>query len=207
MNRKDCLGYLSRLQSVKNSSSKIIWSKRILLLTFIISVLLLYYYSPYPTSISFQDSIVGFLVGILVFFINTFFSYFIFFIKKKKRLGVNGLKIPFSFILDSLLSSLFIKIFVIVLLACIEEYIFRSYLLSFFNGCFSIFVSVLLNAVLFYVIHANSKIFELMFMAVIFAIVTIYTDNIVPAVIAHGSNNILVYFMQKRWVKVEILNK
>jgi membrane protease YdiL (CAAX protease family) len=135
--------------------------------------------------------------------------------RKRKKTEKNSLNKSLNLsaisILYSIPLSLFIKILIIILLACIEEFLFRSYLLSFTNAYFPLVLSVLINATAFYFIHCNLKIFELIFMGIVFSIITICTNNIFAAIVAHACNNILVYYVYKyiivRKQKKEIIIK
>jgi membrane protease YdiL (CAAX protease family) len=137
---------------------------------------------------------------------NYLFSSFKMVLKEKNTIPNN---ISFFSILDFLFSSLFIKISIIVLLASMEEYIFRAYIFSFTNSHFSLVISTLINALVFYIVHTNSKIFELMFMDVVFVIITLYTNNMLTAIVAHTTNNIIVYFVRRILVirKLKMANK
>lgn len=182
----------------------------------LVFVVLLLSHSPYPIRFSCRDLIIGLLSGLLVFIVNYMFSFCKRLLKRKrKKTEKNSLNKSLNLsaisILYSIPLSLFIKILIIILLACIEEFLFRSYLLSFTNAYFPLVLSVLINATAFYFIHCNLKIFELIFMGIVFSIITICTNNIFAAIVAHACNNILVYYVYKyiivRKQKKEIIIK
>lgn len=87
--------------------------------------------------------------------------------------------------------------------AITEEFIFRSYLLTFTNLFFPCIISIIINALLFYAIHLNSKIIQLVFMASAFCLITIYTNNILPAIVAHWINNIISTIYRNHKLKIE----
>lgn len=203
MDIKSRQAHIKRLKEINDYSSiKILWWKKMVwVLILVIIVLLLYFYSPYSTHISWKDVIIGLFSGILVFIVNCSFSYFKLFITRRRSVSNNFKKNKsFSSILDSLFPELYIRIGIIVLLASIEEYIFRSYIFSFTNAHFSLVISVLINAIIFYIVHFNSKVLELMFMGAVFAIITHYTNNMLTAIVAHAINNILVYFARRKYI-------
>jgi len=197
MSRKFQQIYVQKIHVVKERApNKILWGKIIFFCSCVVSVIILYYFSIYSTHFFLKDFLIGFFCGIAVFFINYSFSNLKSVLKSEETISNNSIS-SFS-ALDSLYSSLLVKICLIILLASLEEYIFRSFILSFLNVHFSLVTSIILSAIIFYVIHINSKAFELIFMGAVFAVLTLHTDNMLPAIIAHSSNNLFVYFMRKK---------
>lgn len=154
----------------------------------------LYWYSPYLFTIYLPHIIIGFISGILVFSVN----YLIGYVKNKDEKIEHKTKIS---LFDDLFNSIYTKIIFILLLATIEEYIFRSYFLSFTNIYMNTAISIIINVVGFYLVHYNKKIIELMLMSTVFCLITIYTNNILPAIIAHSVNNILALCYKANYVK------
>lgn len=179
------------------SSIKIIWWKKMIpIFLGIIVVTILNMHSPYPAFFSIRDILFGLFIGILVFIVNFFISYFKRRIRKIRYALNNTNKRLTPDTLDAIY-PFFLRIVIIVLMACIEEYVFRSYFLFFTNAYFSIVISILVNAIFFYIIHFNSKIIELLFMGAMFAIITLITKNILTAIVAHSVNNTLVYIARR----------
>ena len=194
------INILNRYFNKRQTSYKVLrWKTAILIFLCAMIMMLLSIYSPYSPHFTLKDALIGLFAGGIVLFVNYLFFYLKRHFKKNKKSNSDYSKtsISFTFILDSLFSSLFIKIIIIIILASIEEFIFRGFILSFTNAHTPIIISVLINGIFFYLIHFNSKVFELIFMGVVFSFITIYTDNILPAVVAHASNNLLVYFIRR----------
>ena len=200
---------LNVLNSIQINSKKGVSCLRKLFLCFLCFnvILLLYLYSPYSITISISDFLLGLFTGFVVLSCNFAFSYFKINLIRRGNYVCAKKKISTSSIMDSIFPTLLLRIIFIIVFATIEEYIFRSYILSFTNMYFSIPISIILNAVLFYLFHLNSKVFELLFMGIVFSLLTIYTNNILTAIVAHAVNNLLVYFVKKGVINRVLLNK
>lgn len=192
-----------KLNAVKDHYSyRLLFIRIFLIITFAVIVALLSYYSPYVFFVSIKDILIGLITGILVFIINGVYSYCLnkSIRKNEKKKSYLNKKLSLSLVVDSLFSVLLVKICMIILFASIEEYIFRSYILSFTNNYFPWGVSIVINAIIFYAVHSNSKVLELLFMGIMFALITLFTNSITAAIIAHSCNNILVYFIRRMYI-------
>jgi membrane protease YdiL (CAAX protease family) len=183
---------------LKNHNPKrFVFSMALVVVLFFINFIL-YCLSPFSTFFLKRNLIIGIFTGIFVFCANFSITYLIAkFLKKRNRPTklANNLSILYIDNISFYTAQTFL---IIILLASIEEFVFRSYLLSFLNRLFIPIISIVVNAILFYFIHFNKKVFELMFMAIVFSMVTIYSNDILPAIIAHSLNNIFVYIYRKK---------
>lgn len=171
-------------------SSNIASNKRkIALFVFIGCMLTVVYflgkYSPMKINISLLNIVIGVCAGggILLLNYNITRLSMLFCSKKRPVIEINrmDLILPISY-----------RLFSTIIIALLEELIFRSYLLDFTNSFLPLYISVVANSILFYLIHINKKIIELIAMSALFCIITICTNSILPAIIAHIINNILV---------------
>lgn len=137
------------------------------------------------------------MTGVFVFFVNFSITYLITFFRKKINRSAKFINNLSILDLDLISFSLIQTFLVITLLASVEEFIFRSFLLSFFNRLFSPLISIAVNALLFYLFHFNKKVIELMFMAIVFSAITLYSNNLLSVIVAHSLNNIMVYVYKK----------
>lgn len=181
--------------------AKIGWRGKIFLLTiafvFLLSVIfLLYHYSPYKFILNSNNVIVGIGGGILIFIVNYWISY----LRRNRNQPGSEVKDKLS-VLRLLFTSDITKIVFIVCSASIEEILFRSYILAYSVSAFGMSVSVGINAILFYLVHFNKKVVELLLMGALFSIFTLYTNSIASAIIAHSVNNIGVYLYRKYLIR------
>lgn len=168
------------------------------ILVFLLFILcLICYFSPYPIIFKIKDILIGTLSGALVLVTNYCISRILFrcvIMPKKSNIKHS---IVISKKLNLILKSNLFIIMSTIFIAIVEEVAFRSFLLSLTNRHFSIIVSILINIIAFSLFHFNSKIIQLMFMGLIFSIITIYTENLLPAIIAHFTNNYLSHIYKK----------
>lgn len=150
--------------------------------------LVLVKYSFYKLLINSNCFILGASCGILIFIINFFLT------KGFRKLKVQYFQPKSTSFTKSLVSNNFINILIIISSVFFEELIFRSYLLSVTKNYFGIFLSIAINALLFYAVHLNKRIVQLILMAIFFSLITIYTNSIFPAILGHIINNILCLF-------------
>ena len=156
---------------------------------------ILYYFSPIHTFFSLKNFLLGFSSGFGVLVVNYFISRAITVIRRKENVEYRDYVSPkISKLFDSTSIIIVINIFV----AITEEYVFRSYLLSYTNSLFPISLSIAINSIIFYLAHLNSKIVELIIMAITFSLITIYTDNMLTPIIAHITNNVLSVLYKKK---------
>ena len=180
------------LSSKQKNSKRFVLIMIVLFIALLLINFILFHFSPFPISFSIINIILGVFAGVFVFFANHIITYFLTLLVKKNN------KSPISILhIDYIFSSSTHRLLIIVLLASIEEFIFRSYLLSCSNIFFTRFFSIAINAILFYLIHFNKKVIELMFMAIVFSVVTLYSNDLLPVLIAHSLNNIFAYMYKK----------
>lgn len=169
---------------------------RVSLILFILFVLgLLCYFSPIHLSFKIRDMMIGCLSGGFVLLANYSINHIHFSIFPETIARPN---IVISQKLNRVLKSNLFIFLSTIFVALTEELIFRSYLLSLTNKYFPIIISIIINAIVFSLLHFNSKIVQLMFMAIIFSLITIYTDNLLPAIIAHFVNNYLSHIYKNK---------
>lgn len=187
----------------KNKPWKLICLSIVFLLPIIIIVALLHKFSPKYCLPSFNEFMLGCVAGGSVFAINYLISYLL---RKKRNMNNENFKLPLT---EYFFYSPITRIVLIILLAAIEEYIFRSYLLFFMTLYFSLPVAIIINASLFAICHYNSRVIELFLMGVMYCLLTVYTDNLFSAIIAHSINNIIVWAIKrKKWCNnLKILSK
>lgn len=163
---------------------------------FIISALyLLYYFSPISILFKIDDILIGCLSGLFVLVVNYYINRLHFRIFPDATTKHN---ILISQKLNKILKSNLFILLSTIFVALAEELLFRSYLLSLTNQYFPITISIFINAIVFSLLHFNSKILQLIFMAIVFSLITIYTENLLPAVIAHFTNNYLSHIYKNR---------
>ena len=93
--------------------------------------------------------------------------------------------------------SIFISIFCVAIIpAFMEEFAFRGVLLGTARKYMSDGLSILLNAVLFSLLHGNLRQIPFTFVLGLYlAYATVYTGSLWPAIIIHGVNNALAVLM------------
>lgn len=180
-------------------SSNIASSKRkIALFVFIGCMLVVAYFlgkhSPIKINYSLLNVVIGACAGGGILLLNYNITRLTMFLRGKKKpvVEINQMDIilPISY-----------RLFSTVIIALLEELIFRSYLLDFTNSFLPLYISVIANSILFYLIHINRKIIELIAMSTLFCIITICTNSILPAIIAHIINNILIVGYKYQLIK------
>lgn len=151
-------------------------------------------YSPIKINYSLLNIIIGVCAGGGILLLNYNITRLTMFFRSKKKpvIEINrmDLILPISY-----------RLFSTVVIALLEELIFRSYLFDFTNCFLPLYISVVANSILFYLIHINRKIIELIAMSILFCIITIYTNSILPALIAHIINNILIVGYKYQLIK------
>lgn len=78
-----------------------------------------------------------------------------------------------------------------------EELLFRSYLLSLTDKYMSVILSIAVNVIFFFLIHLDKRVLQLAVSSMGYCIITIMTDNILPALAAHLTYNLIVYSTKK----------
>ena len=149
----------------------------------------LFYNSPIKIFFSLKDVFIG--IGCsLIYFINYYLSKLL---RRNKQL--KKAKNP---LVSSMLRSYFrdeYVVFIIILMATIEEFAFRSFLLKSSLSYFNVYVSVIVNAILFSITHFSKfKFIQLTLMGVLLATITLLTNNLLPSIIGHVANNLIIFF-------------
>ena len=80
----------------------------------------------------------------------------------------------------------------------VEELLLRSYVFHLLIIYFPLPLSILINSILFYCIHVDKKRIELIFSAIIYCLLVVYTNNIFPSIIAHLTYNIIAFLLINR---------
>ena len=170
-------------------------------------VLLLVWNSPIPLFFSVHVLIIGLFSGIGIWIINVLISrllsrYTNWYRHFAKKMATNTQHRQSK---ASRIYNTFSLLTILILSLIIEELVFRGYLLSFTNNNLNVVISLLINMVLFSAIHMNYRFIQLSLMALVFSIITIYTDNILTSIIAHFINNMLArYFKFNSILKLKI---
>lgn len=96
--------------------------------------------------------------------------------------------------------NIIFSILTIILLAFSEELLFRSYLLNFFISHLNINVwgSIVMEAIVFALLHFNNRFVELFIMALTFSVSTIFMSNLFPAIVGHALNNLIIFIRVNR---------
>lgn len=96
-------------------------------------------------------------------------------------------------------NSELISIVTIILNAVNEELIFRGVLLYFllFQVDLCNWLSIIIESLIFAILHFSNRMLELCIIAVTLSIMTVYWNNLLPAMICHIINNIIVFFRIK----------
>jgi membrane protease YdiL (CAAX protease family) len=166
----------------------------IILIALTIIAYLLMLYSQLKIVFNLKDFLLGICCS-LIYFVNYYVSKLLF--KYSKRSNCNQ-KQP---LISSTLRLYFPEkhvVSIIILLAIIEEYIFRSYLLSIILSYTNIYISVMITSLLFSFYHfSKSKFIQLTIIGILFAFVTLWTNNLFPAVLGHIGNNLLILYKDK----------
>ena len=175
----------------------------IIILTFI-NTLLIRHNVFFLLEYNITDVALGLFSGFVVFIINTYIS------KKENRFIISGD--------DSKLSTLskkptlalmqvfpnkigfFMIIIFIALSVILEELIFRKYLLGFLMWTlkFDAVWAITLVSLFFALSHFNiKKNIQLFLLGLTFSGLVVYTKNLLPAIIAHFINNLIIAFHYK----------
>lgn len=157
----------------------------------------LYKNSEIPMIFNLRDVAIGIVSGLCVLIVNFCLSLFM----KRAKLIIKVKQDEKLKKLDYLFSKSKYRVLIVLIAAIIEEYMFRSYLLMFTMDYMPVTIAIIINVVMFYFMHKNSQIVQLILMALVFCLITIYTGNILPAIIAHFVNNYLSFMFKKYKLK------
>ncbi len=140
---------------------------------------------------SFKVVMISILIGIIVFilniFVSTFFSYILSMFGYRTATSAGG---------EQTWGTFFLSLFsVAVLPAVCEEFTHRGMILSSYKKL-GFKKAVLLSGLMFGLIHLNvGQFFYATIIGIILAVVTLYSQSLVPAIIIHFMNNAFnVYF-------------
>jgi membrane protease YdiL (CAAX protease family) len=95
-------------------------------------------------------------------------------------------------------SSIFTLLLGYIPATVIEELFFRSYIFFLSMKYFPIYVSILINAILFYLVHVDRRKIELIVSGIIYCLAVIYTNNILTSIVAHLTYNITAFLLQQK---------
>lgn len=179
--------------------NKIIYIKRIIISIVFILIGILIYYSPIKIDFDIRYGILGLLTGAIIWLI----CYFILRFSKKElqkaRSESHEKKIK-KVLFDK--SGYFYLFFVLYPNTILEELFFRSYVFAFTNKFCPIFLSVLINMALFYLIHFDKRVIQLAVSTLLYCLLVIYTNSITPSILAHLSYNTIVFFTRNKNRKI-----
>lgn len=156
---------------------------------------------------AYHDIIIGFFAGIFTFYFSIAISRILKKTGKTKTNGKNRSIIKEMLLLRTYVTSLIFAITYIAFSSIAEEIFFRSIVLYYLIQKFGVLVSVLFSSLLYSFIHFNSKYIQLFLMGVMYSTIVIYTNNLLPAILAHFVHNMmtLIFFsslIQKKTGKI-----
>ena len=91
--------------------------------------------------------------------------------------------------------NMYLPLLVFIPSTIVEEILLRSYILSLSMTYLPVYVSVSINAALFYLIHFDKRLIELIISAVIYCLLILITENVLPSILAHITYNIITYLL------------
>jgi membrane protease YdiL (CAAX protease family) len=194
--------YLGRVIKGLSKSPLIIFkSKRIVLFIAIVEILLSYFIAGqkiiYDLSIvKIIPMIIALLLGGLVVFINVQITGFF-----KKKLGTKyptGGNVRARIRHKMIMQKGRIWILYIIAICCLEEVIFRYFIINkLISLSFSIITACLISSIFFAILHLQTrKLLEYFFLGIVFATIFVLTDNIIYSIVAHFVNNIIIYIIK-----------
>lgn len=144
-------------------------------------------YSPIKIHFTWRGVLIGFcvgavVVGAVVYFVNIIITTTILCLCFEQR-SINNQSKQIIAATDDMYWT------TIVFSPIFEEIVFRSFL--FYHSCFFLEkgIAVIINFIIFALSHFNNRFIELCIMGLAFLSITIYYDNLFPAIIAHVTNN------------------
>ena len=157
----------------------------------VLFTLILIYYSPIPISWKYTDFLLGCAIGFFIY-LSCFFI---------RILHINKYFFPRDILkkFDINLSTHVTKqqgisLIVFFLSTIMEELLLRSYILFLSMKYLPLYLSIIINAIFFHLIHLDNRIIELIISGIIYCLVVIYTGNILTSIMAHITYNLLAYF-------------
>ncbi|MDR1181362.1 MAG: CPBP family intramembrane metalloprotease [Bacteroidales bacterium] len=129
------------------------------------------------------DTLLGVLLGIIIYVC----CYIIKILQPRKDLSL----------LKSAFSKNENKILICVIAfsnTMVEELVLRSYILHLSLLHFSVLISVFINCVSFYIIHLDRRFIALTISTLLYCVVVMNRDNVLPSIIAHLIYNFMVFF-------------
>jgi membrane protease YdiL (CAAX protease family) len=169
----------------KNNISKFIPMLHTYFLTTILVV-----FSPISIIFSFKELLLGIIIGGGIYLI----CYIIKYLNNSKKNNKSSYKKNANISISTNYFSLLIYIPSTIS----EEVLLRSYLFYLTNIHLPLPLSVAINAVIFYCIHADKRRIELIFSAIIYCLIVLYTNNIFPSIIAHLTYNIIAFLLLRK---------
>ncbi|MDO5341766.1 MAG: CPBP family intramembrane metalloprotease [Bacteroidia bacterium] len=139
-------------------------------------------YSPIKIHFTWRGVLIGFCVGVVVYLVNIIITTTILCLCFGQR-SINNQSKQIIAATDDMYWT------TIVFSPIFEELVFRSFL--FYHSCFFLekSIAVIINFIIFALLHFNDRFIELCIMGLAFLSITIYYDNLLPAIIAHVTNN------------------
>lgn len=148
-------------------------------------------YSPVKVYLNdFISYLLGFILGVVILYLNFYITKFLRYLKKKD----DNFSDPINILKDK---NIFFAMIVLIAGVLFEELIFRSYILSYSQFLLNIPFSILLSTILFTLIHFRCRYLQIFIMGLSYSILTIYTNNLLTPIIAHLTNNCLIYIIKK----------
>lgn len=141
---------------------------------------------------SFGSIVLGITAGVVIFYLLILISKLLKLIKKTNR------KLSISRIKNSLGStsnkteSLILTVGYIISAAIVEELLFRSIVLDKIIVETNMILGIISSSILFALIHFNHKLIQLTTSGIIYCILVIWTNNLLPAILAHITSNIMI---------------
>jgi CAAX amino terminal protease family. len=157
----------------------------------------------YLVEYNITDIVLGLFSGFAVFIINTYIS------KKENRIIIFDNSKPSTISKKPILAIMkvfpdkvgfFMIIIFIASIVIFEELIFRKYLLGYLilTLKFDAVWVITLVSLFFALSHFNiKKIIQLFLLGLTFSGLVVYTNNLLPAIIAHFFNNLIIAFYYK----------
>lgn len=156
--------------------------------SYLLAIILLFY-SPIALHFNLRDVVWGVFVGGGIYFLCKILGYFLY--KKKNIMTVSSSlkKIEWHNL------NMYLPLLVFIPSTIVEEILLRSYILSLSMTYLPVYVSVSINAALFYLIHFDKRLIELIISAVIYCLLILITENVLPSILAHITYNIITYLL------------
>jgi len=150
-------------------------------------------------NINFFLVVISFIIGLSLLLINRKINIII---NRKKDRPNNQYKNLFDNI--SMHCNIYCWILYIFSLSCFEEIIFRFYLINWLIQWVTPLIACLVSSIVFSLAHLRRlQIIQLTLMGFCFSILYLKTDNIIYPIIAHFTNNFIIYLLlRKKYISI-----